>query len=204
GLSGTDYLLQEERGKTPDIRVHLFLPAGERRVLEVAPNNLDEGLLGSDFSYNDVRMHLPAEGYRYTVTGQSRLLNEPVWVLEAEPSSPQTREICSWKTARLYLARNFQFLLGADFYSESGSGANQPTLLKQMRVESLKQIDGVWTATRMIMYGQDNRSTLLTLQDAKLNSAEIDPQLFSTEELPLLSEKVRQGWTVQNFTARIP
>src|SRR5207253_2482779 len=176
GLSGTDYLLQEERNKMPDIQVHLFLPAGERRVLEVASNNLNEGLLGSDFSYNDVRMQLPATGYRYTVKGQGKLLNEPVWVLEAEPSTQQTREICSWSRARLYLARNFQFLLGADYYGETVNGGSQPPLLKQMRVQSLKQIDGVWTATSMIMYGEDNRSTVLTLQDAKFNSAGIDPE----------------------------
>ncbi|HYG81396.1 MAG TPA: outer membrane lipoprotein-sorting protein [Pyrinomonadaceae bacterium] len=197
GLSGTNYLLQEERDKPPEMQVHLFLPAGERRVLEVAPGNFSEGLLGSDFSYQDVRMQLPVKGYRYSLKGGASLLNEPAWVVEVEPSTDQTREINSWSTAQLYLARNFPFLLGADFYGKPENETGPPHLLKQMRVQGLKQIDGVWTATRIAMYGQDKHASVLTLKEAGFNSAEIDSGLFSPKELPGLSERVRQGWTLE-------
>jgi hypothetical protein len=197
GLSGTNYLLQEERNTLPDMQVHLFLPAGERRVLEVAPSNFSEGLLGSDFSYHDVRMQLPIKGYRYSLKGQASLLNESVWVVEAEPSIDQTRETSSWSTAHLYLARNFPFLLGADFYGKSEKGTTTPNLLKQMRVQDLKQIEGVWTATRIAMYGQDKHTSVLKLMDAGVNSAKLDSDLFLPKELPGLSERVRQGWTLE-------
>ena len=197
GLSGTNYLLQEERNKLPDMHVHLFLPAGERRVLEVAPGNFSEGLLGSDFSYHDVRMQLPIKGYRYSLKGQASLLNESVWVVEVEPSTDQTRETNSWSTAQLYLVRKFPFLLGADFYGKTENGNGIQHLLKQMRVQGLKQIDGVWTATRIVMYGQDKRASVLTLKEAGFNSAVIDSGLFSPKELPGLSERVRQGWTFE-------
>lgn len=197
GLSGTGYLLEEPRREgLPDMQVHLFLPAGERRVLEVAPSNFSEGLLGSDFSYQDVRTQLPVKGYRYSVKGQSTLLDTPVWVLEAEPATEETREVCAWSTADLYLSRDFPFLLGADFYGKSDRGATAPPMLKQMRVRSLKQIDGVWTATRIAMYSRNGRSSILTLKDAGFNSKQVDADLFSAKELPTLSEKVRQGLSV--------
>jgi hypothetical protein len=197
GLSGTNYLLQEEKDKMPDMQVHLFLPAGERRVLEVAPDNFSEGLLGSDFSYHDVRMQLPIKGYRYRLTGKTSLLNEAAWVVEAEPSTDETREINSWSTAHLYLARNFPFLLGADFYGKSEDGAGTPRLVKQMRVQGLKQLDGVWTATRISMYGQDKRTSVLKLKNAGFKSDGIISDLFVPKELPALSERVRQGWTLE-------
>ena len=102
----------------------------------------------------------------------------------------------SWSKARLYLARNFSFLLGADYY---GSPANVAELqiLKQMRVESFEQTNGIWTATRMIMTGRDNHWTELTLRGARFESDKINAEWFSPEQLPLLAEKVRQGWTPQ-------
>lgn len=194
GLSGTNYLLREWANKAPDMQVHLFLPAGERRVLAVAPSNFDQGLLGSDFSYNDVRMLLPISGYHYTVIGQGVLANEPVWVIETEPSEPQTRERVSWSTARLYLARKYPILLGADYYGPS-TNVSELSILKQMRVESFEQTEGVWTATRMIMTGTDQRWTELTLKGANFNTDGIHTDLFSPEHLPLLAERVGRGWT---------
>ena len=202
GLRGTSYLLREGVGEMPDIGVSLFLPAGERRVLQVAPSNFDEGLLGSDFSYADVRMRLPVDGYRYTVKGRGSLLNEPVWVVEAEPTAARTHEASSWSVARLYLARNFTFLLGADYYANSGREAGALTLLKQMRVQSVERIGGAWTATRMTMTARDNHSSVLTLKEFEFNSAEVIPEDFSPERLPLLSEKVKQGWTSRTLPSK--
>ncbi len=193
GLIGTNYLLREWTNKTPEMRVNLFLPAGEQRALEVAPSNFDEGLLGSDFSYNDIRMQLPLVGYRYTLVGAGVLTNEPVWVIEVVPSHPQSREMTSWSRANLYLARRFPFLLGADYYSENGAAGR--SILKQMRVDRLKQIKGVWTAAHITMYGDPNRRSELTLSDAEFNSHSFDPKFLSPEKLQFVADEVRKGWT---------
>jgi hypothetical protein len=199
GLTGTDYLLQEQGGKPPEMEVHLFLPAGERRVLAVDPGNFDEGLLGSDFTYNDVRMRLPVQDFRYRVVGKSMLRKEPVWVVEAEPSSELTRRSRRWKHAHFYLARNFQFLLGADYFSGSADEKSSAPPFKQMRVESFKQISGAWTATKMFMFGSEGRSTALTLRDAQFGVANIDGSLFTVEKLPSLADKIRQGWVPEDI-----
>ena len=199
GLTGTNYLLQEQGDKPPEMEVHLFLPAGERRVLAVDPGNFDEGLLGSDFTYNDVRMRLPVQDFRYRVVGKSVLRNEPVWVLEAEPTSELTRRSRLWKHANFYLARNFQFLLGVDYFSGSADEQSSAPLLKPMRVESFKQINGAWTATKMLMFGSEGRSTALTLKDAQFGVANIDSSLFTVEKLPSLADKIRQGWVPEDI-----
>lgn len=187
-LTGTNYLLREWPGKPVEMRVSLFLPAGEQHVLEVEPSNFDEGLLGSDFSYNDIRMQLPLIGYHYTFAGKGVLVNEPVWVVEAVPTEQQSRETVLWNKATLYLARNFAFLLGADYYKDAA-------IVKQMRVDSVKQIQGVWTATHITMYSADTRRSELRLIDAEFNSSRFDVKLLSPERLPFLSNEVRNGWT---------
>jgi len=182
-------LVEKEGAPSPDMKVHLFLPEGERRVLEVAPGDFDEGLLGSDFTYESLRMHMPI------VVGQATLLNEPVWAIEAAPSSQTTRQISSWAVAHFYLAKNFHFLMVADYY-DSEAGVTRPSVpVKRMRVESLKQIDGVRTATRITMVIGSNHGSVLTLKDARFSMAslDLDSHLFNPDQLPALGEKVRQG-----------
>lgn len=198
GLGGTNYLLQERSSGVPEMSVHLFLPAGERRVLEVDPSSFEQGLLGSDFSYNDVRMRLPVVGLSYRLEGRSVLQNQPVWVLEAEPSSELSQRSYLWKLARFYLARNFQLVLGADYFSQPPNAQTSSKVLKQMRVQSFEDRSGVLTPTKMFMTGSDGRSTTLVLKDAQFRVANLDSSLFAIDNLPALAERVKQGWSPQN------
>jgi outer membrane lipoprotein-sorting protein len=193
GLKGTSYLLRENTQSSPEMQVHLFLPAGERKVFEVAHDNFDEGLLGSDFTYNDMRMSLPVKNWRYRITGKTTLVNEPAWVVEAQPVN-NSNERTAWSKIRLYLARNFQLLLGADFFANDEGKPEEANSSKHMRVQSFKQDNGVWTATRMLMAGSHQRFTVLTLKDARFSTATIDPQIFSPDRLPLIADKIRMGW----------
>lgn len=193
GLKGTSYLLSE-RGA--GALVNIFLPAGERRVLEVAPDDLDEGLLGSDFTYNDMRVLLPPEGYDYRLAGQTILAGRPAWAVDAVPTKPDARRATGWGRARLYLARDFPFLLGADYFEREGGGTASVRPLRSMRVEALEQRDEVWTATRIRMYGGEGRASLLTLDDARFKVGEAWGQLLTPESLPTLPEQLgRRGLT---------
>jgi hypothetical protein len=197
GLSGTSYLLTEAGHMEAAMRVNLYLPAGQRRVLTVSPDNYDEGLLGSDFTYNDLRMQLPLEGYEYELAGQTSLLDQHCWVVVARPITPDASQAVAWKAARFYLASSSPFLLGADYYDEAG----EQQALKRMRVESIEQRAGVRTATRIVMYGRDNRSSVLTLKDAAFRLAEVRPEVLSAASLPLVAEQVRAGGTLESWLA---
>lgn len=201
GLTGTSYLLSEKsRGGTErEIKVHIFLPAGERRVLEVAADNLDEGLLGSDFTYNDLRMKLPVQGYRYRLAGRSMLSNRAAWVVEAEAAVPAAERVTKWTRARFYLAHDFPFLLGADYFEPSETGRTATRLVKRMRVESLEQRGTTWTATRMTMYGKEQHSSVLTLRDARFKLDALGSQLLTPDSLPTLPSRLRlRGWIDNN------
>jgi hypothetical protein len=203
GLSGTNYLLTE--GETSpeslNMKVHLFLPSGSRQVLEIEPSNFNEGLLGSDFTYTDLRMKLPVRGYRYRLTGQAVLSNEPTWVLEAVPESDAIRRATSWSLARFYLARNFQFLMGADYFNRAEEAIEPARPVKRMRVEKFEQSGGIWTATRIVMFGSASRYSVLSLRNAHFAVADIGSEIFVPEKLPQLADKLRQGWSPENLQA---
>jgi hypothetical protein len=194
GLRGTDYLLRE-KADSQEMQVNLFFPAGERRVLEVGPNNFDQGLLGSDFTYNDMRMLLPVKGWRYRSTGRTHLLREPAWVVDAQPLNRLNDQISSWSLVRLYLARDFQLLLGADFYGMVEGKTGKAPLSKQMRVQSFKQYNGVWTATQIVFSGPQKRFSVLHLKSVYFSISNSDPNLFSSDQLPVLADKIQGGWS---------
>ena len=187
GLKGTGYLLSEdgEAAAGEDVRVHLYLPAGERRVLEVSATDFGEGLLGSDFAYSDVRMRLPQAGYDFDLLGRGRLSGQPVWVVEARPSAPALRRQVAWQRARYYLAQDFPFLLGADYWD----GAS--TFLKRMRVESIRREGRAWTATRMVMYGGGGNASVLTLKAVRFGLPKFAPHVLSPESLPSAGENLK-------------
>lgn len=199
GLAGTNYLLRESVRDGSEMRVNLFLPAGERRVLEVAADNLNEGLLGSDFSYNDMRMLLPVGGVEYRLAGGSVLLGEPTWVLDARPVTERSKQSYKWAVARFYLCRNIPFLMGADYYGPTGEAGGP---FKRMRVQSFEQVEGVWTPTRMTTFGVGDRSTTLTLREAHFAQPRFESSMFTSEKLPDLAEVARQGWPPGNAQRR--
>jgi hypothetical protein len=194
GLKGTNYLLREERDEARPMRVNLFLPAGERRVLDVVADDFDEGLLGSDFTYDDVRMLLPVRGRGYRVAGRARLLGEPAWVLESEPSAAPSGGETPSALARFYLASDFQLLLGADFYGPAEGHGAERALIRRLRVEGFKKEDGVPTATRIVMAGPDGRFSVLSLRDSHFSATDFDTRLVTADQLPSWADRVRQGW----------
>ncbi len=195
GLAGTGYLLREDVRLPLQMEIDLYIPAGERRVLQVAPSNYSEGLLGSDFSYHDMRMLLPSDGFDYQLVGRSTLLDQAVWIVNAKPLTATARQICACVGAHYFLARDFAFLMGVDYYKQANETNSQPFVAKQMRVESFAQVEGIWTATRMTMFSSDNRLTTLTQHEAHFSVADIDQELFLPQSLSLLGDAVLRGWT---------
>lgn len=188
GLIGTNYLLREQRNANPpDMKISLFLPAGEQRILEVTPDSFDEGLLGSDFSYSDMRMLLPTRGIQYRLAGEGKLHQERVWAVEAAAQSDEMARQVGWKRARYYFAQNFSFLLGADYFAEPGDSAPR----KQMRVDRYEQVRGVWTATKILTTTGEDRYSILSLRNARFGDANFDADRLLPEELPRIAERTR-------------
>jgi outer membrane lipoprotein-sorting protein len=202
GLRGTNYLLMEDRGglQDSDMKIFLQLPAGQRLPLEINSGSFNEGLLGSDFNYNDMRMLMPAAGYEYRMVGQSTLLDTPAWVIEATPSSKATLKKHARSSALYYLAQDFPLVLGVDVFD--GTKTGEQGWAKRMRVQSFEKIEGIWTATRITMTAPGGRASILELKDIHYRVKHRQEEVFVPERLPDLTERVRRGWSPENDIGR--
>ena len=194
GLRGTGYLLVERETASREMEVFLHLPAGEHKVLAVAASRYEEGLLGSDFGYADVRMRIPVKGFRIKGVGETVMLGRRAAIVDLETdSAPWSRED-SWTRARFFLAHDPLVLLGADYFAPEENGKSPERLVKRMRVEGLAQIDRLWTATRIVMSRGDTRSSILELRGARFGTMDSDPNMFFPGALPRLADRLRAGW----------
>lgn len=178
GLRGTDYLLIEGSHDAAGMKLFLHLPAGEERVLSITPSRFEEGLLGSDFTYSDLRWLIPTDGFRFRLAGSATLLGRRVWVIDAEPVRAEVRESTVWAVVRYYVATAPDLLLGADYYRQ-----RQASPAKRLRVEAVEQRGRVWTPTRMVMEVSASRSSVLTLGETGFGKGPVGPELFAPEAL---------------------
>ncbi len=185
GLRGTNYLLVEDPSAPEGMKVFLHLPAGERRVLTVAPSHFDQGLLGSDFGYRDLRMRLPTRGFRFKTLGRETLLGREAWIVEATPEPVSGPQLVS----RYYLSASPPLLLGVD-HLRPAAGGQPAAVAKRMRVEGVEQVDGAWTETRMVMEGADGHSSVLSLEDFRPGYTPAGAALFEPAALPTLIDVV--------------
>jgi hypothetical protein len=186
GLRRTNYLLVEAPQEPAGMKVFLHLPAGNRGVLSIQPSRFDEGLLGSDFGYRDLRMKIPTAGFQLRVLGMQRMLDRNAWAVEAVPAGAETQAVASWKRSVYYLAETDPVLLGADHYQ----AATDRKPGKQLRVQGIRKIDGAWTETQMTMSSADGRSSVLSLLDFRATVPDLDNAFFDAETLPTVADRL--------------
>jgi hypothetical protein len=182
GLTGTAYLIFENAADL--MRVALHIPAGRGRVLNLAPELFDQGLLGSDFTYRDLRMLIPTEHTRFVLTGSTTIANRECTIIEAYSLDDHA------SATRYYLDKLHPFLLGADYLKADST--DHWRVVKTMRVEALEEVGGIWSATRMIMRVNDGRASLLELKTIDIGLSNIPESVFEAQSLPSLRE--RPGW----------
>jgi hypothetical protein len=184
GLRRTRYLQIEDLAAAQELGVYLYLPAGSQQVLTIAPGSYGQGLLGSDFSYSDLRLKLPVHDCTYRFLGTEVLEGRRAWKIEAVQSRPEL----PWRRAVLFLTQDRPFLLGVDYYREAGAGSETP--LKSMRVQEFRDVASVRTAVRMTMSARGGNSTTIILQNARFGARDIPEKWLAPSTLgsPALDE----------------
>jgi hypothetical protein len=189
GLKGSRYLQIES--ETGQLEVYLFLPTS-RRVLQIAPEEFSEGLLGSDFSYDDMRFRLPAQVASTSVAGRTSLDGREVYSLRHEACGTDSQ---TWRTLIEYISIDNPFLVGRDYFTEADLKAGRPG--KWMRVKQFRDIGRVRIAESMIMQVRGGNSTTIDLKDLRIGlPSRVDTE-FTPAQLPLLDVTLRRGWPIR-------
>ncbi|MGE0824638.1 MAG: outer membrane lipoprotein-sorting protein [Candidatus Binatia bacterium] len=168
-VKGTAYMIAEP--KTRPTRMWVYMPA-IRRVRELAPVDVYEHFLGTDFTYADlgfVRMH---ENYRFLGEEQ----HAGVRAYKIEEQVPKERlyysRIITW------VAADSKLPLERDYYDPAGM------LWKRELFEEVTVIDGVPTPLRIKMEDLESKSsTELNVSEVRYDQ-DIPDTLFEPERLP--------------------
>ncbi len=169
-IAGTGFLnIEKEKGSDEQF---LFLPE-LRRSRRIAASRRNARFVNTDFTYEDMERRHPGRSmHRFFKSGQA--LNRDCWVIESiskNPDDSHYRNILSW------VDRESSLVLKAEFYDKKGR------LAKHFEVQEIRKIDGIWTATRVLMKDVlRHHSTLLTLTRVEYNR-NIPDKLFTVRNL---------------------
>lgn len=183
-LSGTSFLLAETTPPgTDSCRTWFFLPAGERRVLEIPPSQLSDLILGSDFTYQDWRVWLPLRDLRVLQSQKAACTAGPCYRLLVEPRSAAAARNLGWDRARLEVDQRTWSVSRIEYFR--GSSKFPIRLFSALDFHSFR---GVWTPRRMVMTTLPARDqTVIDLLGAWYDE-DLGADLFDPKRLPMAAE----------------
>lgn len=169
-LEGASYLMREGGAARKD-EIFLYLPAIQR-VRKISGASIDGSLLGTDFSYNDMKQLQAAFGdARASLDKPSTLGDRPVDVLRLLPADPATAR---YSRVLAHVDRKSCIVLKAEFYEGS-------TLRKELlaAADNLKRADGYWYLSDLTMRDlKEGTRTRLKVTGLSGTSDELPARLF--------------------------
>ncbi len=170
-LDGASYLMREGGAEKKD-EIFLYLPAIQR-VRKISGASIDGSLLGTDFSYNDMKQLQAAFGDAQAALEKPSMLGDrPVDVLRLLPAAGGSTR---YSRVLAYVDRKSCVALKAEFYEGK-------TLRKELSAtaESLKRADGYWYLSDLTMRDlKEGTSTRLKVTGVSGTSDELPARLFN-------------------------
>jgi outer membrane lipoprotein-sorting protein len=152
----------------------LYFPLADR-IRQIKDHMLREGMMGSDFSYEDAsETDSVYDHYNSNLLGQEKFSGRDVYVLELIAKDNEV----TYQKRRLWVDTEWFVPLKEELFAKSGM------LLKELQMGDVKTIGGHYYPTTWIMINKltATSSTELKLTDIKIDIP-VDENLFSLENL---------------------
>ena len=129
----------------------LYLPA-MRKVRRISASDRGDYLLGTDFTYEDIKKEskVTLEDYTRKTLREEEIDGNPVYVIEATPVSTEVAEELGYGKVVQWVDKNIWITRKSEFYDTRGNH------LKTTLFKDIKQADEIWTAHRLEV---DNHKT---------------------------------------------
>jgi len=150
----------------------LFLPAMNKTRRISGSSARKEYFMGSDFTYDDLGNH-DVDDDIHKLQGEQVLDGNKYWVIESVPKDSENlySKKIGWIRQDNYMA------IKVEYYDKQGS------ILKELSVDEVKQIEGFWTAISMTMVNhQRDHKTIIRLESVSYNDT-IEDHLFTVNSL---------------------
>jgi hypothetical protein len=156
----------------------LYLPA-LKKTKRIASSNKSGSFMGSDFSYADMTDR-PLKKYEYRLLQESELNGHPVWVIESTPIDAEEIRETGYTKSIQFVRKDNYVVVRSKIWVKKGKRN------KYMEVQTLEQIDGIWTSTLITMTTKKGKKvvhkTVLRTSNVMFNQA-LDLDDFSIRGL---------------------
>lgn len=166
-VAGVGYLTWSYDGSGKDDDMWLYMPA-MKKVRRIAGSSKNDDFMGTDFTYEDIG-NRDIDKDDYTLKESESIDGADCWVVAAVPkdkTEPNSKRILRIRKDTFVVAK-------AEYFDRQGK------LLRVLEVPEIKDIDGIWTATHMIMTNvQDGHSTSIEMKNVRYDTP-VDDTLFT-------------------------
>jgi outer membrane lipoprotein-sorting protein len=171
-VKGTGFLTWDYDDEDRDDDRWLYLPAMKKTRRISGSSAKKEYFMGSDFTYDDMG-NRSVDADNHKLLREENYEGEACYVVESTPKSDEglySKQV-GW------IRKDNYVVLKVEFYDRMGG------LMKELQVDELEQIDGIWTATRMTMQNhQRKHRTVISLSSLEYNIP-VDNTLFTVNSL---------------------
>lgn len=156
----------------------LYLPA-LKKVKRIPSSDKSSSFMGSDFTYSDMTDR-DLDDYDFKLLKEMEDRGHKAWVIESTPKNKKVLDETGYVKS-LLIIRQDNLVLTRAVHTMQSSG-----YYKYYDVKELKEIDGIWQPTEMVMTTKNGKttehSTILLHSDVAFNK-EYDDSLFTTRTL---------------------
>jgi len=177
-VKDTAFLTYDYDNSDKDDDQWLYLPELQK-VKRIASSEKSASFMGSDFSYSDMTTN-NVEDYTYKIMKEPTVRGNKTWQLLVTPKTQKTIDETGYTKSIIFVRQDNFVVIQALHYVADGKK------LKYMMVNSLEQIDGIWTALEVQMVTKKGKKTLhktlLNFSNVKYNQ-NLDESYFTTRTL---------------------
>ena len=175
-IRDTALLTYDYDGVEQDDDQWLYLPA-LKKVRRISASDRGDYFMGTDFTFEDVKQTPELEDYNWRLVGSETVDGHDCWVVEGEPKTDALKKDLGYSKTVNYIRKDIDMAVRIDYWDRKGQE------LKHFRITALEQIDGIWTATGMVMENvQTGHKTEMVFSEQKYNGG-LSDGLFSERML---------------------
>ena len=164
----TQFLSWTYEAPQQDDDLWVFLPS-EGLVRRISGGGKKGSFMRSDFANEDIE-NRAVDDDTHILLGESEMHNRPVYIIESTPKPSKVQD-SNYAKRKLWIDKERWVALQVQYYDRS------ERLLKQLSQGWLEQIDGIWTATKLIMETPRRKSrTLMQYSNIRYNTGQADSE----------------------------
>ncbi|PID44313.1 MAG: outer membrane lipoprotein-sorting protein [Proteobacteria bacterium] len=173
-VRGTMYLTWAWDDSTKDDDMWVYLPA-ESLVRRISGGGKKGSFMRSDLANEDIEDRA-VDDDMHTLKGTENLNGAECWVVESVPR-PELKKDTNYSKRIIHVRKDILLPTRIDYYDKGGR------LLKTATLGGFKQIDGIWTTTRVIFETPARKTRTLMERSAIHYNQGLDEELFLQNNL---------------------